>query len=68
MVDPSLFPVLSNYVSLTIDDIILDVGAGFGFLEKYISSKCKAVFAVEKDLRIAKILREQVKNLAMLLC
>ncbi len=63
MVDPSLFPVLSNYASLSDDDIVLDVGAGFGFLERHISGKCKAIFAVEKDLRIAKILREQVKNL-----
>ncbi len=64
MVDPSIFPKLSNYASLNNCDVVLDVGAGFGFLTRFLANKCKIVLAVEKDPRVAQVLREQVKNIA----
>jgi len=63
MVDSSLFPKLMNYVSLGIADVVLDAGAGFGFLTRFLANKCKAVVAVEKDPRVAEVLREQLKEL-----
>jgi 16S rRNA (adenine1518-N6/adenine1519-N6)-dimethyltransferase len=63
MVDASFFPKLSEYASLTSDDVVLDAGAGFGFLTRFLASKCKTVVAVEKDPRVAEVLREQVRGL-----
>ena len=64
MVDTSLFPRLSDYASLGKDDVVLEAGAGFGFLTRFLSNKCKGVLAVEKAPRVAVVLREQLKGLA----
>ena len=47
---------------LTNSDVVLDAGAGFGFLSRFLADKCKAVIAVEKDPQVAIVLREQVKG------
>jgi 16S rRNA (adenine1518-N6/adenine1519-N6)-dimethyltransferase len=60
----SIFPKLSDYASLGKDDVVLDAGAGFGFLTRFLAEKCKAVLAAEKDPRVATVLREQLKGLA----
>ena len=62
MVEPSLYGKLCAYASLNVLDVVLDVGAGFGFLSRFLADKCKAVIAVEKDPQVAKALREQVKG------
>jgi 16S rRNA (adenine1518-N6/adenine1519-N6)-dimethyltransferase len=64
MDDASVFPKLSEYASLTGDDVVLDAGAGLGFLTRFLAEKCRAVLAVEKDPRVAEVLREQVRGLA----
>jgi 16S rRNA (adenine1518-N6/adenine1519-N6)-dimethyltransferase len=63
MVEPSLYGKLCAYASLDVSDVVLDAGAGFGFLSRFLSDKCKAVIAVEKDPEVAKALREQVKGI-----
>ena len=63
IVDPSIFPKLSEYASLNSNDVVLDAGAGFGFLTRFIANKCNAVVAVEKDPRVVEVLREQLKAL-----
>jgi 16S rRNA (adenine1518-N6/adenine1519-N6)-dimethyltransferase len=62
LVDPFLYPRLASYADLHKSDLVLDVGAGFGFLTLYLAEKCKAVVAVEKDLQVAAVLRERVKQ------
>jgi 16S rRNA (adenine1518-N6/adenine1519-N6)-dimethyltransferase len=42
--------------------VVLDAGAGFGFLSRFLADKCKTVIAVEKDPQVAQVLREQVKE------
>jgi len=64
MVEPSIFPKLSDYASLDKADVVLDAGAGFGFLPRFFANKCKGVLAVEKDPRVAAVLREQLRGLA----
>jgi 16S rRNA (adenine1518-N6/adenine1519-N6)-dimethyltransferase len=64
MVEPALYPKLCEYACLSKTDVVLDAGAGFGFLAKFLADKCKVVVAVEKDPRIASVLREQVKGCA----
>jgi 16S rRNA (adenine1518-N6/adenine1519-N6)-dimethyltransferase len=63
MIDPSIFPKLSDYASVNKADVVLDVGAGFGFLTRFLANKCKNVLAVEKDPRVAAALRDQLKGL-----
>jgi 16S rRNA (adenine1518-N6/adenine1519-N6)-dimethyltransferase len=63
MIDSSIFPKLSTYASLNHNDVVLDAGAGFGLLTRFMTDKCKAVVAVEKDPKVAKVLCEQVKGL-----
>jgi 16S rRNA (adenine1518-N6/adenine1519-N6)-dimethyltransferase len=64
MVDASVYPKLSSYAMLNSEDVVLDAGAGFGFLTSFLSNKSKAVVAVEKDPQVAQVLREQVADLA----
>lgn len=63
MVEPSLYNKLCLYAGLSKSDVVLDAGAGFGFLTIFLADKCKAVVAVEKDSHVTEVLREQVKGL-----
>lgn len=62
MIEASIFPLLSDYASLDKTDVVLDAGAGFGFLTCFLANKCKSVIAVEKDPRIAEVLCEQLRG------
>ncbi|UCF45002.1 MAG: ribosomal RNA small subunit methyltransferase A [Candidatus Bathyarchaeota archaeon] len=63
MVEPSIFPLLGDYASLGKADVVLDAGAGFGFLTRFLANNCKTVVTVERDPRVAKVLREQLRGL-----
>src|SRR5664279_3644417 len=63
MVEPSLYPKLCTYAALSCTDVVLDAGAGFGWLTRFLAGKCKRVIAVEKDPHVAMVLREQVRDL-----
>jgi 16S rRNA (adenine1518-N6/adenine1519-N6)-dimethyltransferase len=54
---------LVSHAFITKDDIVLEVGAGLGFLTQLLSSKCKKVIAVEVDPKIVRILRKQLHSL-----
>src|SRR5208337_3658089 len=62
MVEPSLYCKLCTYATLDSSDVVLDAGAGFGYLSRFLADKCKAVIAVEKDAQVAEVLREQLKD------
>lgn len=62
MIEPSLYPKLCVYAEIESSDVVLDAGAGFGFLACFLASKCKQVIAVEKDRQVATVLREQIKG------
>jgi 16S rRNA (adenine1518-N6/adenine1519-N6)-dimethyltransferase len=63
-VNSDILQRLVSHASLTNDDIVLEVGAGLGFLTQLISSKCKKVVAVEFDSKIVRILRKQLQGLS----
>ncbi len=54
---------LVAHASLIKDDVVLEVGAGFGFLTHILANKCKKVIAVEVDLALVNFLREQFHSL-----
>jgi len=62
-VNSDILQRLVSHASLTEDDVVLEVGAGLGFLTKLLSSKCKKVVAVEIAPNIVRILREQLRGL-----
>lgn len=64
LIAPSLYSKLAKYAELDKTDVVLDVGAGFGFLTQFLAEICKSVVAVEKDARVVEVLREQVKDFA----
>jgi 16S rRNA (adenine1518-N6/adenine1519-N6)-dimethyltransferase len=64
MVEPSLYPKMCTYSALDNSDVVLDAGAGFGFLTRFLADKCRAVVAVEKDPHVAAVLREQIGSLS----
>jgi len=63
MVDPSILQHMTDYASPDPKDVVLDIGAGLGFLARFLANKCKSVLAVESDIRLAKLLREQLNDL-----
>ncbi|MEM0314085.1 MAG: 16S rRNA (adenine(1518)-N(6)/adenine(1519)-N(6))-dimethyltransferase RsmA [Candidatus Bathyarchaeia archaeon] len=62
LIEPSVFHTLARYASLSHDDIVLDIGAGLGFLTCFLAEKCRKVLAVEIDPRLVRVLRENLKN------
>lgn len=63
MVESSVLQAMSDYASLNGDDIVIDIGAGFGFLTRYLADKCRHVLAVEIDEKIVQVLREGLSDL-----
>lgn len=63
LVDDELLRRIVSYASVNAEDIVLEVGAGLGFLTKALSEVCKRVVAVEVDRRLIGVLREQLRSL-----
>jgi len=63
VVNSDILQRLVSCASLTEDDVVLEVGAGLGFLTQLLSSKCKKVVAVEVDSKIVKILKAQLPDM-----
>jgi 16S rRNA (adenine1518-N6/adenine1519-N6)-dimethyltransferase len=64
MIEPAFFSSMADRVSLDKNDVILDIGAGLGFLTIFLADKCKTVLAVETDKVIARVLREQIADVS----
>lgn len=62
-IEPSVLERVVEYASLTMDDIVLEIGAGLGFLTRILTAKCSRVIAVEADETLAGVLREQLVGL-----
>jgi 16S rRNA (adenine1518-N6/adenine1519-N6)-dimethyltransferase len=64
MVDASVFDRLADYASLSRDDVVLDVGAGLGFLTAFLAARCAGVVAVEADSVLVRVLQEQLAGVS----
>ncbi len=62
MVETSIIQSMVAYASLTQNDVVLDIGAGLGFLTRFLADRCKRVLAVESDARLVEALRAQLKD------
>ena len=59
LIDNDLLQKLPFYASVNDADVVLEVGAGLGFLTRLLAQKCRKVVAVEIDSRLVRILKEQ---------
>jgi 16S rRNA (adenine1518-N6/adenine1519-N6)-dimethyltransferase len=63
LTDSDLLQRLLSYASISDLDIVLEAGAGLGFLTRLLAQKCRKVIAVEIDSKLIKILKEQLRDL-----
>ena len=61
-IDLDLLRRLVIYSTINKDDVILEVGAGFGFLTKLLSEVAEKVIAIELDFRLVKALRDILRD------
>jgi 16S rRNA (adenine1518-N6/adenine1519-N6)-dimethyltransferase len=61
-VDSSLLRRMVNYSAIDEEDVVLEVGAGFGFLTRILSEVSKEVIAVELDHKLVKALKEILRD------
>jgi len=60
MVDESYLNSMASYASLSRKDTVLEIGAGFGALTRFLSPHCRKVIAVEVDRRLVEVLRKEL--------
>ncbi|MGD8505060.1 MAG: 16S rRNA (adenine(1518)-N(6)/adenine(1519)-N(6))-dimethyltransferase RsmA [Candidatus Bathyarchaeota archaeon] len=63
MTDEGLLRLMVSHATVKKNDVVLEIGAGLGFLTKLLSEKCKQVIAVEVDPRLMEALRTELKDL-----
>jgi len=62
-IDSTLLREMVSYASVGKEDVVLEVGAGLGFLTRFLSQRCKRVIAVEVDPKLVRLLRRQIADL-----
>ncbi len=60
MIDPDFLELLCSHATLEQTDVVLEVGAGLGFLTLLLAQKSRNVIAVEVDSHLIKILRKKL--------
>jgi 16S rRNA (adenine1518-N6/adenine1519-N6)-dimethyltransferase len=60
MIDADCLHSMAYYTSLSKEDVVLEVGAGFGVLTQILSPLCAEVIAVEVDRRLVEVLRKEL--------
>jgi 16S rRNA (adenine1518-N6/adenine1519-N6)-dimethyltransferase len=59
---PSLISKMIDSANVESNDVVLEVGAGLGFLTRKIAERAKKVIAVEIDAKLVNILRSMLKD------
>ena len=59
-IDSDLLKRLVEYSGVDGDDLVLEIGAGLGFLTELLSKMAKEVIAVEIDSKLTRVLREEL--------
>jgi 16S rRNA (adenine1518-N6/adenine1519-N6)-dimethyltransferase len=60
--DLDLMKRMVKYANISIDDVVLEVGSGLGFLTELLSKTAKKVYAIEVDLKLADGLKEKFRD------
>jgi len=62
MVNSSVLKRMVGYANVKEDDVVLEIGAGLGFLTEILAKTCGRVVAVEVDPRLVRILRKRLSG------
>ena len=62
LLDDRLMERLADYASLSPSDVVLDAGAGLGFLTEVLAQRSGLVLAVELDRGLVRILRDRLAD------
>lgn len=62
LIDRSVLKRIIQSADIRPSDVILEIGSGTGVLTRELVKKAKRVIAVEKDIRMAKILKNSLNN------
>jgi len=62
-IDTTMLESMIAHANLSKSDVVLEVGAGLGFLTRLLSPNCKKVIAVEFDSKLVSLLRERLHSL-----
>ncbi len=62
LLDPSLHRAIADAAEITAGDVVLEVGAGLGFLTRELACRARRVVTVEIDDRLATVLRDEVAS------
>jgi len=63
VVNNEILQRMSLYAAVGRSDVVLEIGAGFGFLTRLLAQKSRKVIAVEADTRLVKVLRNELDGL-----
>ena len=63
MVDETYLHSMAHYASLSREDVVLEIGAGFGVLTEVLYPLCGKVVAVEVDRRLVEVLKKKLAGL-----
>lgn len=61
VVSSALLQKMISYAFIGEEDVVLEVGAGLGFLTRLLSQRCRRVVAVEVDPALVKALRKRIQ-------
>lgn len=62
LIDSNLLKKIVQEARLAKNDLVLEVGPGFGFLTRELAKKAKKVLAIEIDKRLCQILQKELAN------
>jgi 16S rRNA (adenine1518-N6/adenine1519-N6)-dimethyltransferase len=60
VVDAGLLERMISYAQIRGDEVVLEIGAGLGFLTELLAERCREVIAVELDPKLTMILRDRL--------
>jgi len=64
LLEPELHRLIADAAEVGGGDVVIEVGAGLGFLTRELARRARAVLAVEIDARLGAVLREEVGAMA----
>ncbi|MFQ6068777.1 MAG: 16S rRNA (adenine(1518)-N(6)/adenine(1519)-N(6))-dimethyltransferase RsmA [Candidatus Bathyarchaeia archaeon] len=62
MVKEQFLQLMVWYAAIRRSDVVLELGAGFGFLTRFLAQKAGRVIAVEADARLMKVLQDELED------
>lgn len=62
LIDEKVLEKIVGSAQLSENDVVIEIGPGLGTLTKELSKKCRVVFAIEKDRKLARMLKGKFTN------